>query len=99
MLRHIVMWNFKEGLTAEQNAENAEKVKATLEALAREIPEILELKVYINELASSNKDIVLNSLFKNEATLQTYQDHPAHVAAAAFVGSVVQDRACIDYYE
>ena len=99
MVRHIVIWNYKDGFTEAENKENALKAKAELEALAQMIDGIAELKVYINELSSSNKDLVLNSLFESEEALAAYQIHPEHLRVAAFVASVVQDRVCIDYHE
>ena len=99
MLRHIVAWNYKDGFTEIENKENAEKIKTKLEALTECIDEIIELKVYINTLPTGNRDIILNSLFENEETLEAYQVHPEHKRAAEFVRSVVQNRACIDYYE
>jgi len=99
MLRHIVAWNYKDGFTETENKENAMKIKAALEALPKFIDEIVELKVCINTLPSGNKDIILNSLFENEEKLAAYQIHPEHKKVSAFVGTVTQNRACIDYYE
>ena len=99
MLRHIVMWNYKEGLSDSQNQENAKKLKAELEALKDSIQEVMEIKVHINSLPSSNMDIMLDSLFENEEALEIYKKHPEHVKIAEFVGSVLQNRACIDYFE
>ncbi len=39
MLRHVIVWRYKEGFTDQENAENAVKLKETLEALADKIPE------------------------------------------------------------
>jgi len=78
MIRHIVTWNFKDGFSDTQNKKNALTVKAELEKLAKTIDGIIELNVYINALPSSNKDIILNSLFVSEDTLSKYQIHPEH---------------------
>ncbi|MCL2855321.1 MAG: Dabb family protein [Defluviitaleaceae bacterium] len=99
MLRHIVAWNYKDGFTDAENKENAQKVKMELEGLKNHIPEIMEIKVNIEMLPTSNRDIVLDSLFKDEAALAAYQVHPEHQRAAAFVASVTQNRVCVDYYE
>ena len=99
MLRHIVAWNYKDGFTDRENQKNAKKVKSDLEALKQSINGIIELEVYINTLSSSNKDIILNSLFESEDALSAYQIHTEHKKVSAFVGSVMQNRACIDYYE
>jgi len=99
MVRHLVTWNYKEGFSSAENKKNALKIKHDLESLIQSIEGIIEMKVYINELSSSNRDIVLNSLFESEAALANYQLHPEHKKVSMFVGSVMQDRACIDYHE
>ena len=99
MVRHIVTWNYKEGLSDEENRENALKLKADIEALDNIVEGILELKVYINELSTSNRDIVVNSLFTSEEALANYIVHPEHKKVGELIGKALQDRACIDYYE
>lgn len=98
-VRHIVTWNYRDGFSDSENAKNAERVKYELESLIHSIDGIIEIKVHINELNSSNRDVVLNSLFENYEALYRYQQHPAHQKVSAFVGTVMQNRACIDYYE
>jgi len=99
MLRHIVAWNFKDEFSAEENRRNAEKVKLELEALCKLIPEIIELRVDIDLLESSNKDVMLDSRFKDEADLAKYKVHPEHLRVGEFVSSVLKDRAAVDFYE
>ena len=99
MLRHIVTWNYKDGLSDIENKANALKVKYELESLITSINGIIEINVYINELKSSNRDIILNSLFVSEDALSAYQAHPEHKRVSEFIGSVMQNRSCIDYYE
>jgi len=93
------MWKYKEGFSDNENQKNATKVKAGLEALKSSIPEVVELKVHINALSSSNMDIVLDSFFENEEAMAAYKIHPEHMKVAEFIGSVLQDRAVIDYYD
>ena len=85
--------------TDEENKQNALKAKSEIEALVQCIEGIIELKVYINELASSNRDFAVNSLFESEDALAAYQLHPEHKRVSEYIGSVMQNRACIDYYE
>ena len=99
MIRHIVMWNFKDGFSREENRGNAQKVKAELESLANIIPGIVSLEVVIDALSSSSRDIALNSLFVSEKTLAAYQVHPEYVRVSQFVGTVMTNRACFDYVE
>jgi len=97
MVRHIVSWNFKDGLSDAENSRNALAVKTELENLKGTIEGIVELEVHTNVLHSSNKDIVLNSLFVSEEALAAYQAHPDHKKVGELVAKVLQDRACIDY--
>jgi len=99
MLRHIVAWNYKEGFTTSENKENAQKMKSELEALAKSIKGIIKLEVHINMLSSSNRDIVLDSLFESEEALHAYQIHPEHQKIGTYVKTITQDRICVDYLE
>lgn len=99
MIRHIVMWNFKEGFSQAENRANAQKVKTELESLTTVIPGIISLKVIIDPLPSGNREIALNSLFESEETLAAYQIHPEHVRVSQFVGTVMRNRTCFDYLE
>ena len=97
MVRHIVLWNFVEGLSDAEKAEAGEKMKALLEPIQELIPGAVEIQVVPNQLASSNRDIALISTFETVEALSTYQNHPAHVEAGKYVRSVTCNRACMDY--
>lgn len=97
MVRHIVLWNFVEGLSDAEKAEAGEKMKALLEPIQELIPGAVEIQVVPNQLASSNRDIALISTFETVEALSAYQNHPAHVEAGKYVGSVTCDRTCMDY--
>ena len=99
MVRHIVAWNFKEGFTEAENRENALRVKAEIEALPQWIDGIVKIEVKIDLMSTSTRAVVLDSLFVSEEALEAYVVHPEHKRAAAFVGSVFQDRVCLDYHE
>ncbi len=99
MIRHIVAWNFKDGFSEEENRANAQKVKEELEGLKQYIGGIIELEVIINTLPTGNRDVVLCSLYESEEALKAYQIHPEHVRVSAFVGTVMQNRICVDYRE
>ena len=99
MVRHIVMWNFKEEFTEQENIQNAQKIKAELEALPFKIEGVISLKVMITTLKSGNRTVVLNSLFTDEEALKNYVVHPEHVRVGALVRAAFTDRACADYIE
>jgi len=93
------MWNYKDGFTDTENKQNAEKVKYELESLKELIDEIIEIKVQINTLSTSNMDIILDSLFENEKSMAAYKIHPAHMRLVEFIPSVLKNRTVFDYYE
>lgn len=99
MIRHIVMWNHKDEFNAEQQALHARTIKTELESLTQKIDGIISLQVIINPLASSNRQILLNSLFESEEHLQQYQIHPEHVRVSQLVSTFVKDRICMDVKE
>lgn len=97
MVRHIVLWNFAEGLSDAQRAEAGAKMRALLEPIRELVPGAVEIRVLSNQLASSNRDIALVSTFETVEALSAYQNHPAHVEAGKYVRSVTCNRACMDY--
>lgn len=97
MVKHIVLWNFTEGLSESEREEAGEKMKALLEPIKELVPGAIEIQVVRNEFLSSNRDIALISTFETPDALTTYQNHPAHVEAGKYVRSVTCNRACMDY--
>ncbi len=97
MVKHIVLWNFVDTLSADEKKEAGAKMKALLEPIKDKVPGTVEISVITNEQASSNKDVALISTFETLEALQNYQISPEHVEAGKYVRSVTCDRACIDY--
>ena len=93
MVKHIILWKLSDTAPAEAKAE----VKARLEALNGKIPGMISLAVHIDGLASSNADMMLDSVFADEDSLKGYQTNPLHVEAATYVRSVVAQRLCLDF--
>ncbi len=98
MVKHVVSWNYAEGFTVEENQSHALQIKQELEQLKSLIPGIVSLEVFINPLeASSDKDILLDSVFESEAALQAYVVHTEHVRVGTnFVKPFTINRSCID---
>lgn len=101
MIQHIVMFKFKETANGKTKAENLREAKARMMALKDQIPKIQGMEVYFGAEGSApaNYDYILVSQFKNLEELETYQEHPAHVAFGQFVKELREPdgRACIDY--
>ena len=96
MVKHIVLWNFREELNDAEKAEAARTVKEKLEALAGVVPGLVSIEVLTEPVALSNRTIMLHSVFEDVAALEGYKVHPAHVKAGEYIRSVTVDRACFD---
>ncbi len=98
MLKHIVMWKIKDNVEGVGKTENINKMKNMLENLKGLIPEILEIEVGADINGSDAAfDVTLYSVFEDENTLLTYQNHPEHVKVAEFVGTITNQRCLVDY--
>ncbi len=98
MVKHVILWQLKDELSAEEKNNVKKGIKEGLEGLAGKIPGLLEIKVQIEGLASSNADVMLDSSFTDEEALKGYAVHPEHVAVAdGKVRPYTKTRACLDY--
>ena len=98
MVKHVILWQLRDELTAEEKRQAKADIKAGLEGLAGRIPGLIEIKVHTEGLASSNADLMLDCVFEDEASLQGYAVHPDHVAVATgIVRPHTKTRVCMDY--
>ena len=97
MIRHIVMWKFKDGAEGKTKLENMEWVREHLYALLPIIPEIKRMEIGVDVTHSSaSMDLMLLTEFDTIADLKTYAVHPDHLAVAEYVGKVVESRVVLD---
>ena len=98
MVKHVILWNLKDELSADEKKKVAKGIKEGLEGLAGKIPGLMDIRVNIEPLASSNCDVMLDSSFESEEALKGYAVHPAHVAVAdGAVRPYTKSRVCMDY--
>ncbi len=98
MVKHVILWSFREEYDAEQIKEMKNEIKAGLEGLKGQIPGLLDISVITDPLPSSNCDLMLDSSFEDAAALKVYSGHPAHVAVAnEKVRPFMASRVCMDY--
>lgn len=98
MVKHIILWQLKDELSETEARKVKEEIKENLEALKGKIPGLVDIKVQIDYLASSNADVMLDSLFENEEALKGYAVHPEHVKVAdGNVRPYTKTRVCMDY--
>lgn len=92
MIKHVVMWKFKEGTEAE-----AEKFMEGLRSLDGVIPEILEMEVAKSAVPDSDYDAILVSKFESLEALNAYKVNPKHVAVADMCRAIRVTRVAFDY--
>ncbi len=98
MVKHIILWTLKDELSAAEKEAVKKGIKEGLEGLAGKIPGMVDIKVNINGLASSNADLMLDSTFESEEALKGYSVHPEHVAVAdGKVRPYTKIRSCLDF--
>lgn len=98
MVKHIILWQLKDELTTEEKKSVKEGIKSGLEGLKGQIPGLVDIKVQIEGLASSNAEVMLDSTFEDEDALKNYSIHPAHVAVANNnVRPFTKTRMCLDF--
>ncbi len=98
MVKHIILWQLKDELTAELKETVKKEAKESLEGLVGQVPGLLSVQVNINGLETSNADIMLDCTLQDEESLRGYAVHPAHVAVAdAKVRPFTKTRICMDY--
>ena len=91
MIRHIVLFNVKEGEDKDQVAAIASRV---LEPLVGQIPGLLHVEV---ERCFNGVDFALYSELEDKDTLALYADHPLHTEAKAQFFHLLSSRAAADY--
>ena len=100
MIKHVILWQLKDELIADEKASVKAGIKEGLESLLGIVPGLCEIKVHTEGLASSNADVMLWSVFDSEASLKGYAIHPAHVDVAdTKVRPFTKTRLCLDYEE
>ena len=98
MIKHIVMWKFKDFAEGASKEENILKVKAMLEELPSKIDFIREMQVEINVNPKEGMyDAVLISAFDSIDDVNRYRVHPEHKKISSFVALIREGRASVDY--
>ncbi len=98
MVKHIVMWTFRERAEGRSRDENIAMAVEILNGLRYKVPTVRFLEVGRNITRSDGAfDLALYSEFDDEAGLEVYQKHPEHLKAVEFLGKVRDQRAVVDY--
>ena len=91
MVKHIVLYTFKEGV----DKEEAVKIIAdVLEPLVGKIPGLLHMEI---RQAFQGMDYALYSEFESAQALKAYAKHPLHLEAKEHFFHLLDSRVAADY--
>ena len=97
MVKHMIIWKLKE-MSPEALEAQKKLVKAGLEGLAGKSPGMTDIHVQIENLPTSNADMMLDSTFESVDALKGYSVHPEHVhVAETYIRPYIETRLCMDY--
>lgn len=92
MIRHIVIWKLKE---AEDTDQRFARIASGLEGLVGQIDGLVSAKVFRGS-GSDGYSVMLDSILRDQAALDFYQDHPLHVAQKQIIGAYTCGRFAFD---
>ena len=91
MVKHIVLYTFKEGV---DKAEAVKIVASVLEPLVGKIPGLLKMEI---RQAYNGMDYALYSEFESREALSAYSVHPLHLEAKTHFSHLLETRVAADY--
>ena len=97
MIKHIVLFQLRQDISAETRSTVMHTFKQAIEALPHSIPCIRQIHVGFNVNPAEKWDVCLESTFDSMEDLDTYAQHPDHKAAARDFVPYVAGRACTDF--
>ena len=94
MVKHIVMFDFKD----ENREDNIREAKEMLEALLGKVPSLNSMEVGVNFSKESRAmDLSIYTEFDDRAGLDAYAIHPEHLKVIKFIKTVVTSSKVSDY--
>lgn len=91
MVKHIVLYNLKDGVEKEPTIQ---MIASVLEPLVGKIPGLLHLEI---RQAYSGMDYALYSEFESRDALDAYAVHPLHQEAKSHFFHLLDTRVAADY--
>ncbi|MEU6537128.1 Dabb family protein [Streptomyces sp. NPDC047000] len=97
MIRHIVVFRLRAAGTGDR-ASAVAAMRERLEPLRQIVPGVLRLEVGADlGIVAGHWDAVLVADYQDNAALEAYQRHPAHVEVVAWLNTLVAERAVVDH--
>jgi hypothetical protein len=96
-IKHIVMWRVQAHNEDERRAA-CQKVENAFKSLIGKIPGLMELEIGIDlSRISYASDVVLYSVFTDQASLTDYASHPEHLRVRAELAGIRIESRQVDY--
>ena len=91
MVKHIVLYTFKEGV---EKTEAVKLIASVLEPLVGKIPGLVHMEI---RQAFNGMDYALYSEFESREALSAYAKHPLHEEAKSHFFHLLGNRVAADY--
>jgi len=92
MIRHVIMWKFREGTEPEMR-----RFLAGLQALDGQIPEIRHMEIGVSCNGKNTDDACLIAAFDSLESLSVYKHDPRHVAVSELCQSIRTERGAVGF--
>lgn len=96
MVKHIVMWKWKDEVKQDHPEALVASLQERFKALLDVVPGLKEIEFGAN-YNGGEYDIALYCAFATKEDQDAYQTNPAHLAVAETVRASTCGRACVDY--
>ena len=98
MATHIVAWNYRAEVSAEERARLNRERDAAFAKLIGVIPGMTSVRFVYDMLPGSNRGFITISEHETEADIQAYAAHPEHNRLAdLYVRPFVEDRVILNF--
>lgn len=98
MVKHVIMFKFKEEFEGKSKAENAAKVADMSRALMGKIDSLRSSATNLNCVPGPiNYDLVIELSFDDLAGMQEFHVHPLHMELVKFADAATDSICAVDY--
>ena len=98
MIKHIVMWKFKEEAEGRTRRQNMELVRDRLYALVPVVPEIIRMEIGFDfGHTPMSYDMMLYTEFETKEDLNVYAVDSEHAKVKKIVAATTEARVVLDY--
>jgi hypothetical protein len=98
MVKHLVMWRLRRNMAGETAIVERERLLQVVADMRTGIEGLRALELGFHEGNSADAaDIALCAVFQDWAALQSYEQHPLHLALKDILGPIRSEKRVVDY--